>query len=422
MPQLSGNYLTPGKRSENLVAGLLIAAVALLPFGRSIELPMAVLSLLGLYLLTPRRRIFSEERVRWYSFAFLCFLVPMLLALPDAVNLAKGATTTLGMLRYYLAGLAIIVLGGNHLEKLGPGVAIILVLWGLDAFLQLITGTNVLGYALTPGYTNSVFGEGENIGKLGFSVVLFLPVAVVWASRRWPWPATIAMGAFLVAVVLISGKRSCWLMAGMEILLLLGYFLSIGRIRLRSLALISLALLVGATLLLTTNDRIRMRGAVVIAAIENTTYETVDRALSGRLTIWETALTMGKDNWLNGVGPRGFRYAYSDYAAEGDRFNVQMEGNRGAKVHHSHQLLLEVFCETGVFGLAGLLALWGLLFARWRMMDAGARYGAVAFGATIFAWLFPVNTHPSIYSSWSAQLTWLMIALYFSVKAAGSRQ
>ena len=85
-------------------------------------------------------------------------------------------------------------------------------------------------------------------------------------------------------------------------------------------------------------------------------------------------------------------------------------------MHHSHQLLLEVSAETGLIGLLGLFSLWLLLISRWLAMNGSMRHNVVAFGVALFAWFFPFNAHLAIYSSWSAQLVWMLIALYFSAQ------
>ncbi|MCV6614198.1 MAG: hypothetical protein OIF35_04410, partial [Cellvibrionaceae bacterium] len=87
----------------HMALGLIVLALAVLPFGRYTEIPLALLTFVGVYLLISRRVSFTSSPVKYYSWAFLLFFVPMLVALPDAVNFSKSLTTTLGSLRYYFA-------------------------------------------------------------------------------------------------------------------------------------------------------------------------------------------------------------------------------------------------------------------------------------------------------------------------------
>ncbi len=139
------------------------------------------------------------------------------------------------------------------------------------------------------------------------------------------------------------------------------------------------------------------------------TVSAVDEASAGRLSIWETAVKMGAANLITGVGVRGFRYAYATYAKPGDRF---LDPNTGEGAAHAHQLLLELWSETGVVGLIAWLA--GAVFAAraWRRADERARRRALAPGLSLLAMCFPLNTHLAFYSAWWGLFFWWLVALY----------
>ena len=121
---------------------------------------------------------------------------------------------------------------------------------------------------------------------------------------------------------------------------------------------------------------------------------------------------MGQDNWVNGVGARGFRFAYAEYAAEGDQWAESLGRNRGARASHAHQLMLDLWCETGIIGVAGYLLLVAILVRAWVRATTPARSRALPFAAALVGMLFPVNTHPAFYSSWSSLLLWMFIGLF----------
>ena len=80
---------------------------------------------------------------------------------------------------------------------------------------------------------------------------------------------------------------------------------------------------------------------------------------------------------VNGVGVRGFRYAYPQYAPANDHFVVSAEAcGVGEGACHAHQLVLEVLTETGVLGLVLWLAAVVLAWRAWRRVGAaGPRAG-----------------------------------------------
>ena len=83
---------------------------------------------------------------------------------------------------------------------------------------------------------------------------------------------------------------------------------------------------------------------------------------------WRTAMRMLLENPVNGVGARGFRYAYADHSAPED-MHVE-PGSTAIGAAHPHQLLLELASETGLLGLAGWLVAMVLLFRLWHRAEA----------------------------------------------------
>ncbi|MGE5168595.1 MAG: O-antigen ligase family protein, partial [Deltaproteobacteria bacterium] len=143
--------------------------------------------------------------------------------------------------------------------------------------------------------------------------------------------------------------------------------------------------------------------------------QALDAASAGRLRIWHTALAMSAAHPVAGVGVRGFRYAYPQYAQAGDAF-VDAQTDEGA--FHAHQIVLEVLSETGGIGL--LLWLTGAFCAirAWRRADAPARERALAPALALAAMTFPLNTHLAFYSAWWGLLFWWLLALYGAALAA----
>jgi O-antigen ligase len=148
------------------------------------------------------------------------------------------------------------------------------------------------------------------------------------------------------------------------------------------------------------------------------TERAVDAASAGRLSIWHTAIAMWEAHPLTGVGVRGFRYAYPQYAAPQDRF-VDVASDTGAS--HAHQIVLEVLSETGAIGLLFWLA--GTVFAvrAWLRADVRTRDRAFEPALALVAMCFPLNTHLAFYSAWWGLLFWWLLALYCAALSAEER-
>ena len=374
--------------------------VALIPFGRLSEL--GLLGLLGLAL-------FARERLpaRAFALAFALILIPMLLALPDAFALKASAESTFGYLRFGLFGCALMVLlRHKDLHQAEWLIGCVLVFWALDALLQAVLGHNLFGYANTQDRLNGVFGDGNL--KLGATLAVLGPIVLEVAARRSVrWWALAAL--LLTWVILLAGTRAAWVMWAC-VLAIYSFWLLPGSWVERALKFIGLilagGLMVGLSYQLSPRFAERIdRSALVF----NGDRAAVDSALAYRLPIWETAGRMIAAHPINGVGARGFRHAYLEYAAPGDRW-VDLRTQTGAA--HPHQLLLEFLAETGVIGLAGWLALMGWMGLRYARASPAARLRARPYAASMLALAFPLNTHYAWFSSFWGLLVWLIIALY----------
>jgi O-antigen ligase len=118
---------------------------------------------------------------------------------------------------------------------------------------------------------------------------------------------------------------------------------------------------------------------------------------------------MGSAHPVNGVGVRGFRVAYADHAAADDPW---LRPEQGGAALHPHQVLLELFAETGVPGLLAWLLAAAVAIRAWRLADPATRERALAPALALAAMLFPLNTHFAFYSSFWGLLFWWLLALY----------
>lgn len=390
---------------------LVFAALALLPMSRLEELPLLVMAVLGgRRLWREGGALFADRRVQLLTAVFLAYWFPILASAFDAVHPEKTWLVVAAMPRYWLAGL--FVLGALASEvshtRLWRLSAWLLAIWTVDALIQAVVGYNLLGhpYPTEPiARINGVFGP-DNF-KLGPVLALFSPFLIEHARRHWPRWLGIAALLALAVVVMLTTTRAGWVILGVVVLGYLAVYAT--RRPGRALAALGGAALLAACLSTAAyhvSDNFQASVQRTAGVFEGSRQAT-DRALSLRLPIWETSLAMGADNWINGVGARSYRYAYPAYAAPDDPWVREKEGI-GAT--HAHHLVLELWSETGVVGMAGFALLVVLLMRAWRRAPPDRRTRMLPYAIALFAAVFPLNSHYAVYSTvWSITLWWLVM-------------
>lgn len=400
---------------------LLLAALALMPFGRAVEAPFLLLAIVGATVALSGRLRGAGPALGLVLALFTAFFAPMLMSLPDAINGEKSLLTTIGALRFLCFALGLLFLLNRGAEStldrertlylVGAGCTWLLLIWCADGLLQFVSGRDLLGFAMQRGYVNSLFGDDENL-KFGITLALLLPVALVHVLRRWPVAWAAAFLALALVVLTLTGKRGAWISAAVELAVLALYYWHRDRLGVHRVLAICTVALLAVSLAYSYSDWVRTRSEILVTAAQERDYEALNEATGYRLPIWSGAMAMARSHWINGVGPRGFRFAYADYAPADDERWTRRLRTGGARASHSHQLILEVVCETGVIGLAGLAAMVGLLLSAWRRASDAARSRALPFAVSLCGLLFPINTHPAWYSSWTGVMLWLLLALF----------
>jgi O-antigen ligase len=398
--------------------------IALLPFGRSSELG-TFLCLIGTVLLFVRHPGALREHAgaRLLLWLLAAYVGAALISAVDSLAPGKSWGTVASLLRYAPLGLyaSFAIRREDKLNALYQAVAVVLALWALDAWVQILTGWSLGGHA-EPERISGIFGAGNL--KLGPSLSVLSPF-VLWAAQR-RWGAKGAWLAFMLLLgpVLMSGSRASWLCYA---LVALGFAWHIARSPLRfaaAAAALALAVLVAGGMAWKTSDRFQLRMDRTLQALGGS-GQSLDSALSGRLDIWRTSVAMYKAHPINGVGVRAYRYAYPQFAPPNDHFVVSLEAcGPGEGACHAHQWVLEVLTETGTLGLTCWLAAIVLAFMAWRRVGAAARSRAFPVTLALGVMLFPLNTHLAFYSAWWGLLfAWLLglwcAALYVFPSPAG---
>jgi O-antigen ligase len=403
-------------QNNNWYMWLPVLALAAIPFGRSVELLVLIMALLGLNdLVRNQNEIRQNEAFKLFSMVFLLFWIPGLISIIDAVNIERSTKSVGGMLRFYLVGIFIIsrINTSSMHTKIGLSFAAIVTFWAIDGWLQASTGVDILGLETSSSFRISgIFGENA---RLGLMIIPFFSVALFALKKEFGTTLAIVTGVLLASTILMSGDRAAWVSLVVTLFL---YIILFGR-RLFTLTLKQFAILfISLSIVLVsvwTNPGFQQRIESVTVGFDGS-YESVNKASSSRLPLWETAYKMFLDNPVNGVGVRSFRYAYPEYASANDPFvdfSLPKEEQEGQT--HAHQVVLEFASETGLFGLVGYAILLWYIYIKWLPLAARSQ-AMIPLGylVSLVVIFFPLNTHQAFFSSHWGQIVWMIIALAIS--------
>jgi O-antigen ligase len=207
----------------------------------------------------------------------------------------------------------------------------------------------------------------------------------------------------VLVVVMLAGARAGWVSL-IVVSVMLGWRIARGSwarmAGLTAAAVLVTALIGGSAYHQSETFKARMDRTLLLKK------GTIDVALAGRIWIWQTANAMAQAHPINGVGVRGFRYAYPNFSYPIDPW-INPQTHTGAA--HAHQIFLELLTETGVIGLS----LWFIAAATlWALARRSGRnrYTRAPWVA-LMVMMFPINTHLAFYSSFMGVVIAWLIAL-----------
>lgn len=381
---------------------LILSCLPLFATKAIFSVPIAVMGAIGSYrLIRDPHIIIRDPLLRMLWLCFLCFWIPMLASLPDAVNVSHASRTVFSYLRFPLAGIFVIqeLRNPQMFKKLMLGTFAIVAFWCLDGLLQFFRGSDLFGYPYDRDQLAGMFYPKMRIGHVTATLAPIYFESVRRYSKQYKFVWVLLIPLFVV--IFLSGKRAAWVMLAVACI---GYSFLLIRKRASLKALLLSMVMVLATLgLLVTQDLPVRERIDSTAGLLSEEYETVDSATSYRLSLWETAYSMASAHWFNGVGPRGYRYVYSDHAKAGDFWLKR--GSAGPT--HPHQMLLEIAAETGMIGALGYLLFWLVIAHHFLRSSTDLLTCSWLLGAMIA--IFPLNVHMAFYGTyWSSIFWWLM--------------
>jgi O-antigen ligase len=395
------------KLSEGVFHALVILITfALLGTQNLVHYPFALMSIIGLCLVVKNPSAIFDKDSRSLFYIFALIWSPMLLSLLDAVDLISASQTTLSYL-HFLFG-AYYVYWACCREKtyrvVGVGVAVLVLFVLLDAFFQFIYAKDFFGFPYDGEVLKGLFYPKE---RLGFFLAVLFPFVLHFISgKRYKIIFHIVALTLIVFILLLCSKRSAWVMFGLSVMGF-SYLISMNKGIQKQIFTIGFAAVTAFTL-------------VTAMVLYSPTFDTkttlssgffsgdlkkIDIASNYRLSLWKTGFRMFLSDPINGIGARGYRHVYVEYADPNDFW--LREDLRGQT--HPHLQILEIAVETGLFGLIGFLCIY-LFFIRELFQETSYSLKAICILALLAAW-FPLNTHMAFYGSYWSSFAWLLIPM-----------
>lgn len=390
---------------------LAVSFFALLPFRRLAELPLSIFALSLPFLL---RNPGHRKRIRRVALIvvpiFLCFWLPMVLSSFDSYMPQKSWGTSMASLRFLAAALSLSVLlqADSARWRVIRWTSFLLVFWSVDGFIQLIFGLDLFGIAMHPDRLNALFVQKYQF--YGPTLAMLSPLLLEHARRHWPSWAWVAAFSLTLGAVLIAGMRAGWLLMG---LVLVVYMWLLFRRDNRELRKVSLSIplfaiiVIIASYLVSPLFQARLDQSLLL---QQGSHAALDEASNYRMPIFKTSLVMFKHHPINGVGVRAYPAAYMEYA-EPDDFHIRNSGGVSGATH-AHNLVLEVMSDTGMIGVAAMVAGFILVLGLWRGMKPTLRNEAFPFVLALALMLFPLNSHFALYGTYMSSLIWMLFGLW----------
>ena len=384
--------------------GLILLAFALFAKGTLVHYPVFLMMLLGIAFIWKKPDLECYAALKIVLLMYFSVWFPMVIATIDAENLRRAVKTALLYLHFFPVLVYLIVVGRRkRIRRLVTYGLVALILFGaVDALVQLTLGKDFFGYPYSHGLLTGVFHPKQRIGL--FCAALVPLVLYVSQSRDVGKNMQLVIVSLLFVVILLSLKRSAWLMG---LVAVAGYLLVFRKTEWFSFKRVICAVaiflfVVGIAFSLSKPLQKQIHNSFITPFSESS---EIDQASSYRLSLWRTAQKMVSEHWINGIGPRGYRYLYPEYASKDDFWMRKGEGGQT----HPHWLLLEVAVETGIVGLLSLILFYIVFFRVLTSPELDSPGRAFVLSAGV-AW-FPFNMHLAFYGSYWTTFVWLLLGL-----------
>lgn len=394
-------------------AWMVASYMAFLPIRRLSEAPLLLLALMfPLLAIQKEYRHKLKPAIIFIGVIFLCYWIPMLASSFDTFDPNKSWYMTWVAIRFPMAAMTIALLLQDEklLWRFLQICSFVLLLWGIDGFVQLIFGKDLFGVPMHEDRLNALFNKRYQF--YGPMLAILSPLLLEYARRRWPAWAWVTAFSITLGAVFISGMRSGWLMM---LLIMAGYawmaFRQQDKSLRKSVVMVPVLALGIFAISYVVSPLVQERVKTTLS-FSTITESALDEASSYRIPIFTASLKMYREHPINGIGLRAYPFAYAHYAPPGD---VHMENEYSPQgATHAHNVVLEVMSDTGTIGLVfWLLGVWAAVYF-WRKVPKSGRQKPLPFVFALIVMLFPLNSYFSIYGVYMSSTLWWLLGLWAS--------
>ncbi len=375
---------------------LALMIVAWSPFSGGPRLPSLLLALMGVWMIvTQGRRLFQSSAIRRWCVIFGLLWLPAVLSIPGSFVWQRSAGIALVLLVYFFAGLALIQVlrSDQHRAWLIKWLAIVLTIWVVDGLIQYVLGKDLLLIPLSED--GRVVGMFAGDLHLSLFLAILLPL-LLWRTIDITVVGTMVLCVAAIVLVLLGGSRGTLVMVVLAALIA-GWRL-FGRYR---LPVFAAATIIAAGLLILAPTPVLKERIERSSLHEGISFDSINHVLSHRLYIWDTAVNMVRDRPLTGVGIGAFAAVYDAYSRHpADPFRHGSPNDQHTGVYHAHQMYVSIAAETGLVGLAAIIAAYILCVTWYFMAPPTRRNLAWPFALSLFVASFPINSQPVLFTHW----------------------
>lgn len=388
----------------------------------SIALADFFLSIIVIFFIiySAKYKIFQYYRNKLFIF-FISFCLYLIL-----ISLIKNKEVPLSVLFFFRFGFFSIATwflldrNKNLLKNILSSIFISCLIVVLDAFIQLIFGTNILGYEynfdLQPrlsGFFNDELILGSYLSRL--SPIVFLNLGL-FLNR--PKKLTLSFLFFItflfiyISVVLASGER----LSLIYLLLSLIMFMVILK-SLKIASIILICFLVSFFLISSDSNSRLIKTTILQLEGSFTTQKDGEISLKnfsnipiGHIHHWKSSLLMAKNNIIFGVGPKKFRIE-----CKNPKYNVP-----NGCANHPHSLYFQLLGETGIVGFSFFIIFFVFIISKLVLGLNGDKSFSLDNKIIIsnfalfclFLHYFPFLPNGSFFNNWLNIITFIPMGIY----------
>ena len=275
-------------------------------------------------------------------------------------------------------------------------ISIISIFCIIDAVFQFFVGFDLLGVPKRGDLLTGPFSNAHMCTMLTVS----MPITLKWLER-YGWKIQVFYAICLGMVVFMSDKRTEWVtfVVGAPVF----FLFAIRNWKESAILLLGIIALVVGVFAFSPSTKKKMVGFTTMSL----TLKSADNVSSGRVNIYATAINMGMQNPVNGVGAGAFKASCEKYQLP--------EFPLTDAPPHAHHPWLEVFAEkAGFLGIFSLLAI--IAFLVFVTMRSTRRFNLSYYPWFIMLALMlnPLNSMPPLFKSWWIPLVLLAIIAHLA--------